>query len=231
MSLVLHGLYVAVFTATTFQLPAASAQDAKAVITAPAAVGIGDLFVLDGTQSQADALQWTLFPTGKTFLPVEDNKRVVFSSGTPGTYTFILSVAKGGTVSVTTHSFTVGQPGPQPPPNPGPQPPGPAPGPAPVVPPTTKVTAATYVYEKDATPIPSLVMVGLNKLNRELKIVATIHEVDSTDGTDQIPEQHKVSVAAAKSAGLPALVVMSGQVVFKVVKNPSTLAQITEAVK
>ena len=92
-------------------------------------------------------------------------------------------------------------------------------------------TSATYVYEKDTTAIPAAVMAGLNRLNREKKVIATVFEQDTTDGAGEIPDQYKTAVAEAKKAGLPSLVVMSGANVVEVVKNPTTVDQILEAVK
>ena len=90
-------------------------------------------------------------------------------------------------------------------------------------------TSATYVYEKDATAVPSEVMSGLNRLNRERKIVATLFEQDSTDGDAQVPDQYKIPVAKAKEAGLRALVVLAGDSVLAVVKDPKTEKQVVEA--
>ena len=102
--------------------------------------------------------------------------------------------------------------------------------PAPVVAPVVvHATSATYVYEKDATAVPSEVMSGLNRLNRERKIVATLFEQDSTDGDAQVPDQYKIPVAKAKEAGLPALVVLAGDKVLAVVKDPKTEKQVWEA--
>jgi hypothetical protein len=119
-----------------------------------------------------------------------------------------------------------------------PAPPGPAPvdpiepgTPTTPVDPTTKATAATYVYEKDATAIPAAVMAGLNRLNREKKIIATVFEQDTTDGAGEIPDQYNAAVAEAKKAGLPCLVVMAGANVLGVVKNPTTVEAVWEAVK
>ena len=95
--------------------------------------------------------------------------------------------------------------------------------------PALQVTSATYVYEKDATAVPSEVMSGLNRLNRERKIVATLFEQDSTDGDAQVPDQYKIPVAKAKEAGLPALVVLAGDSVLAVVKDPKTEKQVWEA--
>jgi hypothetical protein len=103
--------------------------------------------------------------------------------------------------------------------------------PAPDAPsPTVAATAAAYIYEKDATAIPSEVAAAINRLNRERKITATLFEQDSRDGDDEVPDQYKAALAAAKQAGLPALVVMAGETVLKVVKDPKTEAAVMEAV-
>jgi len=92
------------------------------------------------------------------------------------------------------------------------------------------VTAATYVYEKDETAVPSPVMAALNTLNKQ-GIVATLFEEDTTDGTGDTPEQAKVPLAAAKAAGLPALVVTAGEKVVRTVKDPKTAEAVLEAAK
>jgi len=97
--------------------------------------------------------------------------------------------------------------------------------------PAPQITSATYVYEKDDSAVPSAVLVGLNRLNRERKIVATLFEDDSTDGDGQVPDQYKIPVATAKEAGLPALVVLAGSEVVRVVKSPETVDQVMEAAK
>src|SRR5689334_17216233 len=106
-----------------------------------------------------------------------------------------------------------------------PVPPAPPP---PVVVPAPKPTAVTYVYEKDQNPVPSPVLVALNTLNRA-DLLATVFEQDTKDGTGDTPEQYKVPLAAAKTAGLPALVVTSGATVIRTVKDPKTAAQVMEA--
>lgn len=102
-----------------------------------------------------------------------------------------------------------------------PPPPPPTPGPT-----TPAVTAAVYVYEKDQTAVPNGVRVGLDRLNRERKIRATAFEDDILDGTDDVPDQYKAPLVAAREAGLPALVVMAGDVVLKVVSNPTTEGEV-----
>lgn len=121
---------------------------------------------------------------------------------------------------------------------------GRAPQPPPVVDPTvppvvtpttpstpTAITAATYVYEKDKGMPPSPVRVALNRINRETSIIATEFEQNSFDGSDEIPDQYKAALSAAKADGLPALVVLSGDKVVRIVKAPTTETQVLEAVK
>jgi hypothetical protein len=91
-------------------------------------------------------------------------------------------------------------------------------------------TSATYVYEKDATAVPVGVSVGIDKLNRERKIVATLLERDTTDGDGDIPDQYRPALEAARAKGLPALVVLSGSTVLSIVKDPKTAEEIARAV-
>jgi hypothetical protein len=100
----------------------------------------------------------------------------------------------------------------------------------PIVTAPAAATAAVYVYEKDATAVPVGVTVGLNKLNRERKIVATLLEADTVDGTGEIPDQYREALAAATASGLPALVVLSGSTVLSVTPAPTDPEAIARAV-
>lgn len=100
-----------------------------------------------------------------------------------------------------------------------------------LVPQLTPATAAAYVYEKDDTAVPSGVSMGLDRLNREKHIPATLFEEDTLDGEGQVPDQYKIPLAEAQKAGLPALVVMGGDRVLNVVKAPTTAEQVTGAVR
>lgn len=100
--------------------------------------------------------------------------------------------------------------------------------PSPVV---EKATAATYVYEKDQHAIPSHVLVALNRINRERGIVATLVEADLKDGSGDVPDQYKVPIAAAKQAGLPAVVVTAGDKVLSVLKDPKDEQAVLDAAK
>ena len=95
----------------------------------------------------------------------------------------------------------------------------------------SKVTAVCYVYEKDEGPIPNPILVALNRLNREQKIVATVFERDTTNGDGNVPSQYKPIADAARASGLPSLVVMAGETVVRTVKAPTTEDQVMEAAK
>ena len=89
-----------------------------------------------------------------------------------------------------------------------------------------------YVYEKDDGPVPRPVAGALMEinLNESLKIEATEFESDTVDPDGDVPEQYQAALAAAKEAGLPALVVLAGDTVVKVIKDPSTMEQVMESI-
>jgi hypothetical protein len=93
----------------------------------------------------------------------------------------------------------------------------------------SKVDRVTYVYEKDEGSVPRPISYALRKLN-EQGVASTELEVDPENGLGQIPTQDQIAVDAAKSAGLPALVVQSGLSVVKVVKSPTTVVHVADAV-
>jgi hypothetical protein len=83
---------------------------AKVLLTAPAEVQAGELVVLDVSESSATSYVWKVLPESKDFLVIDGGKRAVFSHGSSGTFLFIVSVAKGDTVDVKTHSMKVNGP-------------------------------------------------------------------------------------------------------------------------
>lgn len=91
-------------------------------------------------------------------------------------------------------------------------------------------TAAVYVYEKDASPVPVGVTVGLNRLNRERQIVATLLEADTTDGDGDVPEQYRNALATARKRGMPCLVVLAGSTVLTAMPAPTDPDAIVRAV-
>lgn len=96
--------------------------------------------------------------------------------------------------------------------------------------PATLVTAVTYTYDDKQHSVPPPVAAALDKLNRQ-GITATLDEVDTLDASGAVPEQYKASRPAAVAAGLPALVVMAGEKVRRVVPKPTTAEQVEEAAK
>ena len=95
---------------------------------------------------------------------------------------------------------------------------------------TGSATAAVYVYEKDDGGVPPFVTVAVNRLNRERKVVATLLEADTTDGTGDVPEQYQAVLDAARKAGLPAVVALAGRTVIRVTPQPASEAAVMEAV-
>lgn len=96
--------------------------------------------------------------------------------------------------------------------------------------PRVSATAAVYVYEKSDTAIPAGVTAGIDRLNRDRKIVATMLEDDTVDGTGDIPEQYKPAIEAARKSSMPALVVLAGKTVIRVVASPKTEQDVLGAV-
>ena len=99
----------------------------------------------------------------------------------------------------------------------------------PDAPPNAKIDRVTYVYEQTENSVPAEVLVALKQLN-EKDIVATAIDQNVQNGIGETPQQYVVAVAAAKDAGLPALVVQSGDDVSQVVPDPQTTADVLEAV-
>ena len=155
----------------------------------------------------------------------EGGKRADFV-GAPGWYAVIQWPAEDAEASVLVVEMLPA--GPRPPPVDPDKPPPVDPDKPPPRPPAT---SATYVYEKDDTVPPTPVVVAFDKINREKKIIADFFDDDTTDGTGQTPQRYKAAVAAARAAGLPALVLLNGDVVVRVVKNPKTEVEVLEAIK
>ena len=97
--------------------------------------------------------------------------------------------------------------------------------------PASEVTAVTYVYEKDDGGVPSPVTAALDKLNEQGIVATTVDEDVISPVTGLIPKQYAEVIPAARTAGLPGLVVIAGEKVLKVIKSPTTEAEVLEAVK
>lgn len=220
-------------------LCASALAQTTAVIEGPTEKPAGALVMLKADKSQASRLYWVLANgPGESFASVEAGKICFFSWHVPGEYKFILiaitpnapqgqevAVAEK-TVKLTGPAPPVVPPGPTPNPPPGPSQP-PTPGP------NQKATAAIYVYEKSQTAIPRAVAAAISKINVERSsqgFVGSIIEQDVTTGTGQQPAFAKAAIEAAKKEGLPALVILNGNEVVRIVKNPQTEQQVTEAI-
>lgn len=92
-----------------------------------------------------------------------------------------------------------------------------------------KVTAVTYVHDEKVV-IPAGVSAALAELNLQ-GIVATAFPDDATDGDEQVPDQYKIALPAAKTIGIPSLVVQAGDKVLRTLKAPTTKEQVLEVAK
>ena len=89
-----------------------------------------------------------------------------------------------------------------------------------------ELVRVTYVYEKDDSPVPAEIHAGINRLKREKKVLASLFEEDTTDADGDVPDQYKVALSEARTAGLPALVAEYADKSRKVLVNPKTEAQV-----
>lgn len=90
-----------------------------------------------------------------------------------------------------------------------------------------KIDRVTYVHDEKAV-IPSPVLAALAELNTK-GIIATAFPEDTTDGDGETPEQYKITLPAARTSGIPSLVVQAGDKVVRTVKGPTTKQQVLEA--
>jgi hypothetical protein len=106
-------------------LPSQGNAEVVAIIKAPTQVNVGDLVVLDSSESKGDNQKWVVDTRAEgRYLELE--KRIVFAIGTPGAYEFQLIVAdKTAAIDQVKHIVTVGTSPPAPPVPPAP--PGPVP--------------------------------------------------------------------------------------------------------
>lgn len=214
------------------------AAQVTAKINGPEETDPGNLVVLDASESTgATAYKWVLIGApSSSYAPFDGGKLCVFARGVAGEYTFVLVVAgpdKDGKLAVAVAEKKIIvrgalPPQPNPPPGPGPNPsPNPTPNPS-------KITAAIYVYEKSQSAVPRPVAAAISRLNVDRSaggFSGSIVEQDVVTGGGTVPKQYAPAIEAAKKEGLPALVIMAGEAVVKVVKNPTTEEQVMEAAK
>jgi len=143
------------------------------VIAGPTKGSPGDLVVLDASGSRdAVGFAWVLADSDKTFLEVENGRKIVFASGSPGRYTFVAVGANADSsgkpsVAVAKHVLTIGDPGP--PPNPVP------PNPDPPLPPG-KYGLATFARDNAA----GVALDATNKKSTALSLANSFESIAST---------------------------------------------------
>lgn len=93
----------------------------------------------------------------------------------------------------------------------------------------SKVDRVTYVRD-EKTPTPAGVSAALAELNTQ-GILATEFPDDATDGDGDVPEQYKIALPAARTSGVPSLVVQAGDKVLRTLKAPTTKEQVLEVAK
>lgn len=104
-------------------------------------------------------------------------------------------------------------------------------------PPAASPIRATYVYEKDQSAVPKPIAAALAQLNRRAaepggpSVVATEFEDDALNGDDEPPAQYAAALAAARKAGLPALVLERSGKVRRVLQAPTRLQEVIDAVE
>lgn len=244
----------AILLAVLCSIPGMASAELKAVVSGPNKLKPDTEYTLSAKRS-TDAIQyeWSVLEKPDYDLGAftwDDDKLVSVMFDTPGEYTIRLRVIGKpdvfpsekmlpsgaynpeyvvwlearvyGDVQIVTeatvdHKVIVGDPKPNPPP-----------GPDPALP---KVDRVTFVFEKSKHQIPLEVSNALNKLNTENGILATVFEQDAKDGDGNTPDQYKIALEAARKAGLPCLVIQSGNTVIKTVASPKTVADVLEAIK
>ena len=220
-------------------------SQARAILVAPSTFRVGGNTFLQAAESVGDEFVWRV--TGDRFVMIGEGRKQALTFTEPDApnaaepfavelLAIVRDKASGFVTSIDSTVVIVKPAGvvppvvdpPKPPPVVDPTKPD---APPPVVDPATTPTAAIYVYEKDETAVPSAVRSALNRINRERKILATEFEDDTIDDTGSTPAQYAIPLAAARKAGLPALVVMAGSEVLSVTLAPTTEEQVLEAVK
>lgn len=101
-------------------------DDAMLVIETTLEVKIGQLVIIDVSQSTGNNYKWSVMPGTPNFRVFDDGRVAVFSSGTPGDYTFFVSCCAGDELDHKIIVIRVLDKYPTPP-APGPQPPAPEP--------------------------------------------------------------------------------------------------------
>jgi hypothetical protein len=89
-------------------------SDAKIVLKAPDKAKVGQLVVLDVSESIATNFRWESQQKTTNFLVIDNGRKAVFSAEVGGDYTFVVAAANGNTVDVKIHTIKVAGGLPQP---------------------------------------------------------------------------------------------------------------------
>jgi len=81
--------------------------NSKTILTAPKTVEIGELIILDASQSEAASFEWKVIPETPNFIIIESGERAFFSSSIVGKYLFIVATANGNKVDCIIHEIEV----------------------------------------------------------------------------------------------------------------------------
>ncbi len=206
----------------------ARGQQPTAVITGPKEAPVGDLVILDASQSQGLGFLWLLVNSEKSFLPVDGGIRCVFASGSPGRFLFVLVTSgtnnNGGPAAATAKhelNITGGTP-----PTPTPTP-TPTPKPDPTVPPTNARSAVILVETSDLSPDQANL---LNQLrNQPISSKVRILDKDATTTEGQPLPAAQAALKFASGKPLPLLLSVKEDGGFSaVVELPASLEAITK---
>lgn len=84
-----------------------NSNQAKLIITGVSEAQVGDLVVISVEDSNAASFKWMVTPSTDNILVIDDGKRIVFSSGVLGKYTFTVACALGDTVDLASHTVDI----------------------------------------------------------------------------------------------------------------------------
>lgn len=91
-----------------------TAGEAKIVLKAPDKAKIGQLVILDVSESTAATFRWELQQKTANFLVIDNGRKAVFSAEAGGDYTFVVAAASGNSVDVKIFTVKVAGGAPQP---------------------------------------------------------------------------------------------------------------------
>jgi hypothetical protein len=82
-------------------------SSASIVLRAPDKAKVGQLVILDVSESTATSFRWEPQQKTPNFLVIDNGRRAVFSAEVSGVYTFVVAAAKDNTVDVKIHTIKI----------------------------------------------------------------------------------------------------------------------------